>query len=113
MASLDDDFRDYVLDLLAPLRGVSARKMFGGYGIYAEGVMFALIADSTLYLKGDAQNAADFEKAGCEPFLYQHKSRSKPTRMSYYRAPSEAMDDSDELLPWAESALAAAKRARR
>lgn len=108
----DSDFKDHVLDLLASLEGASARKMFGGYGVYAEGVMFGLIADSTFYLKVDADNVADFENAGSEPFLYQHKSRSKPTRMSYYRAPEDAMDHSEELLRWADSALAAAKRAK-
>lgn len=110
--ALDESFKDHVLDLLGPVGNVSARKMFGGYGIYADRLMFGLIADNTLYLKVDAQNVAQFEGAGSEPFLYQHKSRSKPTRMSYYRAPGDAMDNPDELLPWAQSALEAARRAK-
>jgi len=39
------DFVEYVLEPLAPLKNVRARKMFGGYGIYQESVMFGLVAD--------------------------------------------------------------------
>ena len=50
------DFVDFLLEGLQPLGAVSARRMFGGYGIYCEGVMFGLVADDALYLKVDATN---------------------------------------------------------
>ncbi len=58
------EFRDHVLDLLAPLGPVTARRMFGGFGITLDGVMFALIADDVLYLKVDDRTRPDYEAAG-------------------------------------------------
>jgi len=105
--------------------------MFGGYGIYRDGLMFALVADDVLYLKVDAGNRADFESAGSEPFAYETRARPAPmargagrprrsttaprrTRvvMSYWRAPDEALERPDAMLGWARSAFAAALRAR-
>ena len=54
---------------------MSARAMFGGFGLYLRGVMFALIADETLYFKTDAVNRAAFEEAGMAPFVYENKGR--------------------------------------
>jgi len=55
---------------------VSARKMFGGYGLYREGLMFALIAEDELFFKADSNNVAQFERAGSRPFVYRSKDRS-------------------------------------
>ena len=79
MAS-DSDFVDNVLDLLGAWGGVAARKMFGGYGLYRQGLMFALVADDVLYFKVDDQNRAEFTAAGMGPFVYEGKS--KPVSMS-------------------------------
>ena len=76
------DFVDNVLDLLGGWGGVSARRMFGGYGLYRQGMMFALIAEDVLYFKVDDQNRAEFKAAGMGPFTYEGKSR--PVEMSYY-----------------------------
>lgn len=103
----------YLLDALAPLGGVSVRKMFGGYGVYAETQvgkkMFALVADSELYLKADVQNQGEFEVLGLAPFAYE--KGGKTVRMSYFQAPPDAVESPSDLLPWAQSALAAAERA--
>ena len=59
-----NEFVDYlheVFELFGPIR---ARKMFSGYGIYHNGLMFGLVAGDTLYLKADAENANHFEKEG-------------------------------------------------
>ncbi len=104
------EFADYVADLLAPLGQIQVRSMFGGYGVFESGSMFGLIADDTLYLKVDDHNLAEFEAAGCGPFTYQGK-RGKPMQMSYNLAPPDAMESWESLAPWAESGLAAARRA--
>ena len=103
-------FADYVLELLAPLGEVSARRMFGGYGIYCDGVMFALIANEVLYLKADDGNRPALEHAGSEPFTYEAKGRR--TALSYWRAPDEAMESPGLAAEWARAAYAAALRAR-
>lgn len=109
--AIDSDFVATVLDLLSPWGGVSARRMFGGYGIYRQGLMFGLVSDDVLYLKADAQNRPAFEAAGMGPFTYDGKG--KTVALPYWEAPSELFDESDAMIEWARGAFAAALRARK
>ncbi len=104
------DFVANVLDLLAPWGGVSARRMFGGHGLYRHGLMFAIVSDDILYFKADNGNRGGFEKAGMEPFTYERKNRT--VALSYWEAPSELFDDPDAMIAWAKQAFAAASRAK-
>jgi DNA transformation protein len=104
-----NDFVAHLLDLLAPLGAVSSRRMFGGYGLYHGGLMFALIADDFLYLKADESNRSRFERLALPRFSYERKG--KTINLSYYLVPDEALDDSAELCDWARSSIAAALRA--
>ena len=104
------DFAVYAVELLGTVGRVAARRMFGGYGLYCDGVMFALIADDVLYLKADDASRPEFERAGSEPFVYD--ARGRRTTMAYWRAPDEAMESRELAAPWVRSALAAALRAR-
>jgi DNA transformation protein len=104
------DFAAYAVELLGGPRRVVARRMFGGYGIYCDGVMFALIADDVLYLKADDVNRPALARAGSEPFTYAAQGRR--TVMAYWRAPDEAMEAREQMAPWAQGALAAALRAK-
>lgn len=103
------DFMDYLLELLTPLDGVSAKRMFGGYGLFRDGLMFALVSDDTLYFKTDDQSVVRFTERELEPFTYI--KAGKPMAMSYYRAPEETMDSSDDMCDWATVAYDAARRA--
>ena len=105
-----DEFLVHTLELLGPLGRVAARKMFGGHGLYCDGVFFGIVMDGTLYLKTDDQNRAEFERAGSEIFSYSRKG--KRATLNFYRAPEAAMDSTHLMLPWARSALSAALRAR-
>ncbi|WP_140626600.1 TfoX/Sxy family protein [Methylibium rhizosphaerae] len=105
-----DEFAAYCLELLAPLGPCSARRMFGGHGIYLDGVMIGLIAYERLYLKTDEQSLPRWREAGCEPFVYDGKG--KPVTMSYWTPPQEAMESPALMQPWARLALEAAVRAR-
>ena len=102
------EFVAHVVETLAPLGGVSARRMFGGHGIFKDGLMFALVADDLLYLKTDDQNRPTYEAAGLGAFTYV--KRGKPMAMSYREAPPEGFDDPDVLRDWAAEAFAAALR---
>jgi DNA transformation protein len=84
--------------------------MFGGAGIFRDGVMFALIVDDTLYFKADDSNRRDFEAEGLAPFSYETKN-GRNTIMSYWRCPDRLFDDPDEMAAWAGKALAAARKA--
>lgn len=106
--SAKDNFADYVVELLTPLGTVTARRMFGGHGIYSDGLMFALIADQVLYFKCDDATRGKFEAAGSRPFVYA--SRSRRVTLSYWSAPEDAMESPALALPWARMALDAALR---
>ncbi len=105
-----NEFVEHVLELLAPFGSVSARRMFGGYGIYRDALMFGLVADDVLYLKADGANRGEFGDAGSEPFSYT--SRQRQVILSYWRAPEEALESRAAMQPWARSAFAAALRAK-
>ncbi len=107
----DESFKDYVLDQLKAVGGVSARAMFGGYGLYTGGVMFGLIADG-LYFKVGDDNRADYVARKSQPFVYESSGR-KPITMSYWRVPDEVLDDVEDAKAWALKAYEAALKARK
>ena len=106
---LQKEFIAYQLELLEPLGSVKAKAMFGGFGIYRAALMFGLVSKDTFYLKVDDRNRPDFEIRGLRPYTYNKKG--KELSMSYYQAPFEAMDNSEELCKWAQKAYNAALRA--
>jgi DNA transformation protein and related proteins len=110
MPSTRNEFVDYVVELMAGWAAVSARKMFGGYGLYREGLMFALIVEDELFFKTDANNVAQFERAGCHPFVYQSQTRT--VQMSYWSAPAASLDSPAEMGEWCQSAYGSALRAQ-
>jgi DNA transformation protein len=83
--------------------------MFGGAGVYRDGLMFALVSDSEIYLKADEETAERFRAAGSRPFVYSREG--KQATMSYWSMPDEALDDPDLVGEWAEIACEAARRA--
>jgi DNA transformation protein len=110
MSARQDAFVTHVLDQLDAVGPVSARAMFGGFGLYLRGVMFALIAEETLYFKTDAVNRAAFEEAGMGPFVFESKGRTVAT--SYHQAPPDTLEDAESLAELARDAYAAAQRAK-
>lgn len=107
------DFVAHVLDLMSAWGGVSARRMFSGYGLFRDGVMFALIAGDTLYLKADEQTQPDFATAGMRPFVYAKKQGTTAVALSYWQAPPDLLDDAEEMVRWARRAFATARAAKR
>lgn len=106
---MSDDFVDYVMELFGPFGTVAARRMFGGHGVYLDGLMFAIVSGDSLYLKADEMSRIEFEQAGCEMFGYTRKGRR--ATLNFFRAPEDAMESPELMLPWARSAYAAALRA--
>lgn len=104
-----DGFADLVCELLSPLGDVRARRMFGGYGVYCDGVTMALIADEVLYLRTDERTRTAYETLDLPPF---QPFPDKPMRMPYHRPPDSVLDDGDEMLSWARPAYEAALRAQ-
>lgn len=103
-------FVEHCVELLAPQGPVSAKRMFGGWGVYVDGLFIALIAADRLYLKVDADAMPVFRAAGCEPFCYDSQGHS--TTLGYWSAPDDAIDSPTAMQPWARLALRAAVAAR-
>jgi DNA transformation protein and related proteins len=99
----------YLLDELAPLGQIRGRAMFGGHGLYLNGLFVGILSDETLYLKVDETTRPAFAAAGTEPFTYA--SRGKRVTLSFWQAPAEVLEDPQELCRWVAGAAQAAKRA--
>ena len=90
---------------------VSIRAMFGGAGVYRDGLMFALVYDEVLYLKADGSTTPDFAAENLPAFIYAAKGGRK-MEMSYYRAPERCLDDADEMARWCRTAYGVALKAK-
>ena len=88
---------------------VTVRRMFGGAGVFADGLMIALVVDGVIFLKADEHTIPDFEREGLRPFSYETKAGTR-TLTSYWRMPERLYDDPDELAAWARRALESARR---
>jgi DNA transformation protein len=103
-----DGFVELVKELFQSLGPVSARRMFGGHGIYLDGAFVAIVWRDQLYLKADVETRGRFEALGLTPFS---PSAAAGYSLAFYSPPTEALEDPDEFRLWAELALAAARRA--
>ena len=107
--AVDSDFRDFVVDQLSAIP-VAPRRMFGGVGLFVDGLMFGIIGRSdTLFFKTDDSNTPDYEALGAEPFTYTRGGEVRS--MGYHTVPAEILDDPEDLAQWAEKAIAVARRA--
>ncbi len=100
------NFIKFLHEVFSDFGSIKSRKMFGGYGIYHDGLMFGLVADDALYLKVDETTKQQFIDNDLNPFEYE--KGSKKVRMSYYLAPEEIYDNPDEAVYWARLAYQAA-----
>ena len=107
-----NSFHEFVQELFAGLGPVQVKRMFGGAGGYADGLMFLLIADDTIYIKTDEALRAELAAEGCGPFVWAPQSgprKGEKVDLGYWRLPDSAMDDPDEAARWGAKALAVAK----
>ncbi len=105
---LSPGFSDYVLELLAGFGRLEAKRMFGGAGLYRDGVMFAILDDDVVFFRVDDALEADLKAQGSVPWTYSMKSDGSIRSMGYWRMPETAADDPDEAVPIAKRAHAAA-----
>lgn len=98
-----------IADLLAGFGPVRVKRMFGGLGVFADGLMLALMVDDTLYFKADLPLAERLAADGSLPFTYDRAGRR--VELGYWSAPEAALDDPEALAEIARAALAVARRA--
>jgi DNA transformation protein len=107
--SVSTQYLEYVLEQFAAFTPVTSRRMFGGVGLYAEGLFFALIGDDTLYFKVDDSNRADYVARRCQAF---RPFAEDPTySMNYFQLPEDVLEDTGELREWTRKSLAVAASA--
>jgi DNA transformation protein len=105
LAAKSDGFKDFVLDQLDGLRGVTARAMFGGYGLYRGAVFFGIIHKGRLFFKTNDETRAAYVRSGMKPF----RPNAKQTLKTYYEVPADAIEDAEQLTQWARAAAGAKK----
>ena len=104
---VSEEYLDYVVDQLGCVGELVSKKMFGGVGLYRDGLFFGLIAGDRLYFKVDDVNRRDYQAAGAKPFQpYGEESSS----MGYYEVPVDVLEDVDQLRVCARGAVGAAER---
>jgi len=106
--AVSESYRDFVLEQLGRVTPVTAKSMFGGVGIYARELFFALIADDRLYFKVDDSTRPDFERLGMEPFQPFEQESS----LGYYEVPADVLEDAGQLAPWMQRAIDVAAKAK-
>jgi len=99
--SIDNSFKDYILDQLIGLDNIWSKRMFGGFGLYAGETFFGIMSDDVLYLKTNKQTKKGFVDAGMNPF----RPSSKQTLKNYFEVPEEIVDNREELVIWANESI--------
>jgi DNA transformation protein and related proteins len=109
MMVASNEFAEFLRDQLAPLGRISMRRMFGKTGVFCDGFMLGMVRDNTLYFRVDDDNRADFKEAEAFPPL-NYEKKGGTIDLAFWRAPERLFDEPEELVMWAKSALAAARR---
>jgi DNA transformation protein len=104
-----DSFAGFLREQLAPLGGITLRRMFGKTGVFCDGLMFAMVTDDTLYFRVDDDNRAAFKEAASFPPL-NHAKKGETIDLSFWRVPERLFDEPDEFVTWAREAMGAAHR---
>ena len=109
--AVSQSYREFVLEQLGRVTPVTGKSMFGGAGIYAQRLFFALIAEDRLYFKVNDATRPYFERRGMEPF----RPFGEDSAMGYYEVPVDVVEDVNQLEIWMKKAIdvAAAAKAKR
>ena len=104
-----------LLELWEPLTPVTTKRMFGGYGVFKDGLMFAIFIGGVLYLKVDHLTSSDFSKRSLRPFSYERVDKvgkKKTIELSFFEVPLDIYDEPPMAIEWARKALGAALRVK-
>lgn len=101
MPAKHDGFKDFVLDQVADLRGLTCRAMFGGYGLSYKGTFFGIIHKGRLYFKVTPETVDQYKTHGMSPF----RPNPRQTLKSFYEVPVDVIEDAEQLNEWAEQSV--------
>ncbi len=102
----NDEFLGFVLDQMAALGSLRARRMFGGAGIYCGETFFAIVSGDMLYFKVDKHNRPAYSAAGMAPFA---PFPNRPTMLNHFTVPSDVIEDAARLVAWARDSISVAR----
>src|SRR5262250_2353235 len=102
-------FAEFLHEQLEPLGRITMRRMFGKTGVFCDGFMLGMVRDNTLYFRVDDDNRAAFKEAASFPPL-NYEKKGSTIDLAFWRVPERLFDEPDELVTWAQAALAAARR---
>jgi DNA transformation protein len=106
----NNEYANFILDLFADYGSITLRAMFGGYGVYKNSVIFALVADDEIYFKVNKDNMHQYVTRGSEAFSYERKG--KIIKMSYWKLPIEILESSEELKNWIDQSYQISLKAK-
>ena len=102
-----DSYREFVVEQLSRVREVTWRRMFGGVGVYAGGVFFAVLDNDTLFFKTDETTRGEYEARGLKPFQpFGPDTQVLP----YHEVPADVLENVDELALWMSRSVAVAEK---
>nr|WP_314435391.1 TfoX/Sxy family protein [uncultured Brevundimonas sp.] len=107
--AFDPDFNDWVREHFDALGRLDIKRLFGGAGVYSDGLMFALLDDGVVWLKADDALSEAFVASGSRLFTYPAKD-GRMLSLGYWSLPETALDDPDEAVIWARRSLDVALR---
>lgn len=107
-----ESFHEYIVgDVLAHIPNITSKKMFGGYSLYLDGAIFAIItSDEELRFKASEETKTKYEELGGTQFIYTGHKNKKPTPMPYWIVPEEILEDRERIADWAYEAAALSKK---
>ena len=87
-------FHDAILAKLETLGDITSKSMFGGFGIFYAGSMFALItSDAELFFKADESN------------IHLYDDAKQHFKMPYYSVPDSVLKNDELLHEWATQSI--------
>jgi DNA transformation protein and related proteins len=105
--AVNEEYLKFIQDQLSEFGEVEIKRMFGGIGIFKDGLMFAKIGGDTFRLKVDESNKKQYEELGMKPFYSEKKKKGMP----YWEVPQDVLEDRTELAKWANQSFEIAKAA--
>lgn len=105
------EFVEFVTEQMSFVGGLRVRAMFGGYGVYRDNRIFAIVVDDRLYFKVNPTTRGEFEAKGLSPFTYV--ARGKSVTMQYFEAPPDVFEEPEAMRHWVQKAYGAAVRAKK
>lgn len=107
--AVNEDYLNYIIDQLSEFGTVDIKRMFGGIGLFHQGLMFGKIGGETFRLKVDQHNQKDYEDKGMKPYYSEKKKKGMP----YWEVPVDILEDKDALASWATKSYEAALRSKK